>query len=87
MAKKPSLSEALNTAGKTAEKSVEQDKSISFPKVTSSSRAGKKLIAGHFDPEVHRQLKQLSVNADTSIQDLLGEALNDLFQKHGLPLK
>lgn len=81
MARKPSLTEALNTAGKTAEKPVERTEP---EKTTRSSRTGKKLIAGHFDPDVHKQLKQLSVNADTSIQDLLAEALNDLFQKHGL---
>ena len=83
MAKKPSLSEALNTAGKTEEQSVKRTiPKESAPKTSGSSRAGKKLIAGHFDPDVHRQLKQLSVSADTSIQDLLAEALNDLFQKH-----
>jgi len=83
MAKKPSLSEALNTAGKTEEQPVKRTTSKKLaPKTSGSSRAGKKLIAGHFDPDVHRQLKQLSVNADTTIQDLLAEALNDLFQKH-----
>ena len=83
MAKKPSLTEALNTAGKTEaqpDKRTESQKPT--PKISGSSRAGKKLIAGHFDPAIHRQLKQLSVNADTSIQDLLAEALDDLFQKH-----
>lgn len=90
MARKPSLTEALNSAGKTAEqptKNTTQQKTKSKKsavKTSGSSRVGKKLIAGHFDPDVHRQLKQLSVNADTSIQDLLAEALDDLFQKHGL---
>jgi hypothetical protein len=86
MAKKPSLSEALNTAGKTTDKPVEHTtpQKTKSEKTSGSSRIGKKLIAGHFDPDVHRQLKQLSVSADTSIQDLLAEALDDLFQKHGL---
>ena len=86
MAKKPSLSEALNTAGKTTDKPVERTtpQKTKSEKTSGSSRIGKKLIAGHFDPDVHRQLKQLSVSADTSIQDLLAEALDDLFQKHGL---
>ncbi len=81
MARKPSLTEALNSAGKNEDKPVKQNTS---QKTSGSSRIGKKLIAGHFDPDVHRQLKQLSVNADTSIQDLLAEALDDLFQKHGV---
>lgn len=84
MKKKPSLTEAMNTASKTENKPM---KDTTPQKTSTSSRAGKKLIAGHFDPDVHRQLKQLSVNADTSIQALLAEALDDLFQKHGVPQK
>lgn len=85
MAKKPSLTDALNTAGKTTQQETLPEKSPE-PIVTkgSGSRAGKRLIAGHFDPAVHRQLKQLSVNENMSIQDLLAEALDDLFQKHGV---
>lgn len=80
MKKKTSLEEAMGNAGKNKEK---LEKAI-LTSAASSSRVGKKLIAGHFEPEVHKQLKQLSVNEDTSIQDLLGEALNDLFKKHGV---
>ena len=85
MAKKPSLTDALNTAGKSTQQEPLPEKSPE-PMATkgSGSRVGKKLIAGHFDPAVHRQLKQLSVNESMSIQDLLGEALDDLFQKHGV---
>ena len=32
---------------------------------------------------VSRQLKQLALEEDSSIQDLLREALNDLFRKRG----
>ena len=86
MARKPSLTEALNSAGKNGDKPVKRNtpQKTKSEKSSGSSRTGKKLIAGHFDPNVHRQLKQLSVSADTSIQDLLAEALSDLFQKHGL---
>ena len=77
MAKKPSLTEALTTA-KTEEHSAPTSEKHA------KSRVGKKLIAGHFDPTVHRQLKQLSVNQGISIQALLGEALSDLFEKHGV---
>ena len=48
------------------------------------SRIGKKVVAGHFDPAVVRQLKILAMNHDTSIQNMLGEALNDLFEKHNM---
>ena len=49
------------------------------------ARAGKKNIGGHFDMVVSYQLKQLVAMKDSSIQDLLGEAINDLFIKYGLP--
>ena len=55
------------------------------PRATQPGRAGKVSIAGHFAPEVRRQLKRLAADADTTVQALLGEALNDLFAKHGLP--
>ena len=77
MAKKPSLTDALHSAGKHAPPQE-------TPPKVSHSRVGKKLIAGHFDPAVHRRLKQLSVDENTSIQQLLAEALDDLFQKHGV---
>ena len=51
----------------------------------SPSRVGKKTIAGHFDPAAARQLKALAVDQDRTVQALLGEALNDLFAKHGKP--
>lgn len=35
--------------------------------------------------EASRQLKQLKVDTDTSLQDLMSEGLNLLFEKHGLP--
>ena len=49
------------------------------------SRVGKVSICGHFTPETRRQLRRLALDTDTTAQDLLGEALNDLFAKHGLP--
>ncbi|MHC5748578.1 MAG: ribbon-helix-helix domain-containing protein [Nostoc sp.] len=40
-------------------------------------------ITGHFDPAVSKQLKQLALSQDTTVQALLSEALNDLFSKYG----
>lgn len=47
------------------------------------SREGKQLIAGHFPKSVAKQLKLLSVEDDTTVQDLLAEALDLLFVKKG----
>jgi hypothetical protein len=50
--------------------------------VRSHGRVGKKAIAGFFDPAVSRQLRILGVQLDRTVQDLLAEALNDLFGKY-----
>lgn len=46
-------------------------------------RAGTKLIGGHFDPSVARQLRLIAAEEDTTIQSLLAEALDLLFVKKG----
>jgi hypothetical protein len=47
------------------------------------SRASKKAISGFFEMEVSRQLKIIAATEDKTIQGLLGEALNLLFEKYG----
>ena len=59
------------------------DASGSLPR--QANRVGKVSIAGFFEPSVRRQLRRLALDTDTTAQALLGEALNDLFAKHGLP--
>lgn len=54
------------------------------PRAAQPGRTGKVSVTGHFAPEVRRQLKRLAAETDTTVQALLGEALNDLFAKHGL---
>ncbi len=49
------------------------------------SREGKSNVTGYFNPAVKRQLRILAAERDTTIQALLGEALNDLFAKYGRP--
>jgi len=52
---------------------------------TGTRPPGTKQIAGHFPKEVSWQLRELAAERRTTVQALLGEALNDLFQKHGKP--
>jgi hypothetical protein len=40
-------------------------------------------VAAHFDPAVSKQFKYIGLKHDRSTQDLLREAINDLFQKYG----
>ena len=89
MKKRATLSSALLAAsGRTspqAERVSEPESAVasagSPPNVT--SREGKKAIAGFFDPAVSRQLKQIGLERDTNVQELMREAFNDLFEKYG----
>lgn len=49
------------------------------------SRIGKRVISGFFDPQVSKQLARLAIDQDRTNEDLLREALNDLFTKYHLP--
>ena len=87
MSKKPNLATALHEAsGKKLAviDSVDSSVPLSQSHVKKApSRAGKKSVTGHFDPEAVRQLKQLALDHDRSLQALLTEALNDVFEKYG----
>lgn len=83
--KKPSLTAALQEA--TGKKilpvlAATEPVSPAAPSDLPPSRRGKKIISGYFDPAVARQLKQLALDHDMTVQTLLNEALNDLFVKH-----
>lgn len=55
-------------------------------KTPPACRAGKKALTTYHDPAVSKQLKQLALDLDReSIQSLVEEALNDLFQKYRRP--
>ena len=91
MSKKTTLASALqNASGKssineTVTISERKIKPIAVKEIRTNippSRQGKKAITGFFDPIVSRQLKQLALDEDKTVQLLLSEALNDLFVKH-----
>jgi hypothetical protein len=49
------------------------------------SRQGTKHIGGYFDPAVSKQLRSIALEEDTSVQALLEEALDLLFQSRRKP--
>lgn len=56
------------------------------PKADKSARPvreGQRFVGGHFDPKVHKALKMLMVEDDTTMQALLEEAIDDLMVKKG----
>ena len=56
------------------------------PAARPSSGVGRgKHIGGYFDPAVARQIKALAVEEDTTVQQLVAEALDLLFQSRNRP--
>jgi hypothetical protein len=49
-----------------------------------TTRIGKRLVTAYVEPEALKQLKLISVDEEKTIQDLLIEGLNAVFQKRGL---
>lgn len=49
------------------------------------SRRSAKHIGGYFDPAVSKQLRQIALEEDSSVQKLMGEALDMLFQSRRKP--
>lgn len=86
MVKKTSLASALQEASGKPSAVVENSAQPEVETKNSSlppSRQGKKAITGYFDVAVSRQLKQLALDRDTTVQALLSEGLNELFIKYG----
>lgn len=93
--KRPSLDSQLNKQASTqidqqnnvqSSKSVDTQTSNQTNKPASTrakARQGKKAISGFYDAQVSRQLRMMAAEQDRTVQALLGEALNLLFEKHG----
>ena len=61
-----------------------EDAESPAPRRPSRNRSpGSVKIADHFSPAVHRQLRMLGATQGRTVQSLFGEALNELFHKHG----
>ena len=50
-----------------------------------SCRDGKKAVIAYFRPDVNNTLRHIAINENTTMQALVGEALNLLVTKRGLP--
>jgi hypothetical protein len=96
--KRNSMAQALSQAAghafsrpqvsETAVADAPREKGTQGPRLLQAvapSRAGKKPITGFFDPEVSKQIKKVALDKDRTMQELLQEALNDLFRKYDLP--
>ena len=49
------------------------------------SRRGLKALTVWVDPAIHQQLRMMALEQNRPAEDMLREAVADLFQKHGRP--
>lgn len=47
------------------------------------ARVGKKAVGGYFSPQLSQTLNILALEQNTTLQALLGEAIDDLMRKYG----
>lgn len=88
MTKKANLAAALSKAGGSTRRKPEpeqQTEPTERQPYNQPSREGTAPIMAHYPRSVRDQLKILAVEEHTTIQDLLAEAINDLFAKYGKP--
>lgn len=56
------------------------------PQSAKAYRAGRVNVTGYFDPDVKKSIRLIQAkHPDRTVQDLLAEALNDLFAKYNVP--
>jgi len=80
--KKNTLTDALNLAAtQPAIKGIKIQNSYDSIK----SREGKRMVAGYFSPDVHRNLKMIAVQNDISLQDIVYEAISEYLKAKGYP--
>ena len=93
MAKRQSIAGAIRAAAHGgAAPALPIDPLVTEPAAASSprpfkarTREGKKMIATPVDPAARQQLKVLAAELDRKAEDLIREALRDLFTKYGKP--
>lgn len=88
---RPKITDALNKRRKTIEDQVtsknEVPNNVSEPtqQNRAASRVGKVNISAYFPPEVKASLRLVQAKRGGNVTELLGEALNMLFAKYGVP--
>jgi len=57
----------------------------SEPENRPESRKGKKILQGWYPAEVHRQVRLIAADRDVSMERVIGDALNLLFEQNNIP--
>lgn len=90
MAKRPSLADSMRKLEPgpvaPASPSPAAEREAAPPKgYYAATRAGRKKVTASLEPEAHKQLKLLAIDRGQGVEDLLREAVSDLFRKYGKP--
>lgn len=83
--KRPSLAESMKAVRQTPVQVIEAKPASEPTPATAkaASREGMKRATVLLSPDEHRRLKRLSIDTGNTIEELLHEAVTDLFQKRG----
>jgi hypothetical protein len=86
MSKAPALDKALSPLSNNPPKAAPVPPEKQRKSWVAPSREGKRAVVSYHEPVVLKQLQQMKLDLDRdSIQSLVEEALNDLFQKYRRP--
>ena len=88
MNEKKSLSQAFKDRKGQPEKDAETQAVSEYPNKRSQlpkSRKEKRSLTGWYSPEVHRQVRMIAAQEDKTLEEVVGDGLNLLFEKHGMP--
>jgi hypothetical protein len=85
MSKKTDLAASLAEIGGSTRRKPEPAVPSTSETSQQPSRVGTRPITVHFPRQVRDQLKIMAVELDTTMHNLIAEAFNDLFAKHGKP--
>ena len=72
----------LKAVGATAQATTQTAAEPARQSGARPSRQGKRVISGHFSPELSRGLNMLAVEQDKTVQALLGEAIDLLMRQY-----
>lgn len=81
--KRPSLDSQLNKQDNQQANVYTSGQTNTPIGTRAKARSGKKAISGFYDPAVSKQLRLIGLEEDKTVQALLGEALNLLFERYG----
>ncbi len=79
MSRRPSLAESLKAVERAPAKAAAQGRGRK--PYFAATRAGLKKVTVTLEPSVRKALKRLAVETDTSMEDLLRQAIADLLAK------